>query len=243
MRLGTCIARAACTGSGSAGRSRGAGSWCSLSMHAAIAICREKLRLAVHNERRKLKRACEVVEDMRQQLEATQALGVQDLLKTMDAILLRLLKRHKLEQKPFKYVNSLVKALNVWREHAATAYFIWRQVDANTCEHTATMPPRVIPSRWGTKDEGESRMLSLPKDTFVTVMRYTLDKRIRKASKKLQQKQVLVDAAAADPLSVSMEWIMSIEEAQMGGSSQYSDVMGRWAVDALKTYECDLWWY
>ena len=86
-------------------------------------------------------------------------------------------------------------------------------------------------------------MLSLPKETFVTVMRYTLDKRIRKASKKLQQKQVLVDAAAADPLSVSMEWIMSIEEALMGGSSQYSDVMGRWAVDALKTYECDLRWY
>eukprot|EP00959_Pyramimonas_sp_CCMP1952_P102520 2144278-Pyramimonas_sp.AAC.1 len=43
-------------------------------------------------------------------------------------------------------------------------------------------------------------------------------------------------------LSAHLEWLMAVDEANMGGSSQYSATMSRWAVDTMRAVESQAWW-
>lgn len=97
-------------------------------------------------------------------------------------MLSRLIKSHLPEKTPLKYVSSLMKVMNVWRDHAAVAYYIWQDVSPDTKNQCETMPPKMIPTRWGTKDTCEEKLLEVDEcshDVFIDVMRLTLDKRTR----------------------------------------------------------------
>eukprot|EP00959_Pyramimonas_sp_CCMP1952_P136803 2862731-Pyramimonas_sp.AAC.1 len=118
------------------------------------------------------------------------SLGTVDSLKVADSVLSRLTAKQASlaamadvdpAEFPQTYSSSLMKVMNTWREHAATLYFIWKDIDCRSCHMVETMPPRMIPTRWGTKDACEELILSLPRDTFIESLRLTLDKRTRTA--------------------------------------------------------------
>ena len=64
-------------------------------------------------------------------------------------------------------------------------------------------------------------MIALPRETFVAVMRLTLDKRYRAALKQSIRKD-------GDALAGGLEWVMSVEEANLVETSNYSETMGKW---------------
>ena len=64
-------------------------------------------------------------------------------------------------------------------------------------------------------------------------MRLTLNKRTRAVAKK---------SAMADDLSANLAFIMSIEEAQLGGTSNYTETMSRWSREVLSALETNEFW-
>ena len=130
---------------------------------------------------------------------------------------------------PFKYTATLVKIFNVWREHAAPAYFIAQELHSEHLRHFENMPPKCLPSRWGTKDVCEEKYLKLPPQPYTEVMKATLDKRLRSAAKQCMNNESDVSAALA--------FIMSVDEAQLTSRGGYSEKMGSMSRDAMRGIE------
>ncbi|CAK0835947.1 unnamed protein product, partial [Prorocentrum cordatum] len=56
-------------------------------------------------------------------LQHQASLGTLDLLKRLDDMMLRVTRKCNPEGKPYKYASTLMKCMNVWRDHAAPAYW------------------------------------------------------------------------------------------------------------------------
>ena len=155
------------------------------------------------------------------------SLAIGNLLKRADDCLIHLLERAG--SSPFKYCGTLVTIFNVWREHAAASYFIAKELHPNHLEHFENMPPKCIPSRWGTKDRCEETFLKLPSPAFGEIMRLVLDKRLRAAAKQCMKDEADVSAALA--------FIISVDEAQLTSRGGYSEKMAKMSQDAVRGIE------
>eukprot|EP00959_Pyramimonas_sp_CCMP1952_P066103 1380245-Pyramimonas_sp.AAC.1 len=50
------------------------------------------------------------------------------------------------ERSPKKYASTLMRVMNVWRDHGAVVYFAWQQIDPKTAHLAHTVPPKCIPT-------------------------------------------------------------------------------------------------
>eukprot|EP00959_Pyramimonas_sp_CCMP1952_P037169 777735-Pyramimonas_sp.AAC.1 len=118
------------------------------------------------------------------------SLGALDLLKVQDLMLSRLVKKLEPDTKPVKYCSSLMKIMNCRGGHAGDMFHIWIELDSDSARFRSTMPPKLIPSRWGSMNEREELSLKVPRQTFVTAARLRLDKRTGQQHKKRKQGDV-----------------------------------------------------
>ncbi len=162
------------------------------------------------------------------------ALGVGSVLKLADRVLKLLQLKLKVKASDrMRYIASVMKLFNAWREHACAAFFIWTQHDeAHALKFASRMPPRCIPHRWGSKEECEDLLCSVPRTEFATVMKQTFDPRMRKLSRA---------AKSRTSVSANSEFQAAIAEAQPG-QNDYSATMGKFCQDAVRAMESDLWW-
>jgi hypothetical protein len=166
-------------------------------------------------------------------LQHQNSLAVQSLMALADRMLSRLLCMCT-KVKPFRYVATLIKSMNVWREHAAQIFYVWKERHPSTAHHAKNMPPKMIPSRWGTKDTCEAKMLSLPQEHFKEVMHIALAKQTRHAARSAM--------ANPDSLAGSLEFCISVEEAQLYDKASYAEKFSRWCCDAITGFEEPAWW-
>lgn len=163
-------------------------------------------------------------------LQHQYSLAMGDLLKLTDSCLAFLLKHgDDPSQKPLRYCATLVKLFNVWREFAVAVHYIWKDMYPETLHHAQSMPPKCLPHRWGSKEDCEQKLLSLPLDHFVAVLRVALDKRLRKIARRLKVNE--------GDISLALEFYMSIDEAQVTNKGHYADRMNKMAIDAMRGVE------
>eukprot|EP00959_Pyramimonas_sp_CCMP1952_P278579 5824568-Pyramimonas_sp.AAC.1 len=137
--------------------------------------------------------------------------------------------------KRVKYFTSIQKVMNCWRDNAAAVYWTWQyvnKVEAHT--HARNMPPRCMPSRWGSKDECEKKLLNLPRENFIKVFVHVVSKQAKQAMKKDDG-----DLAAA------LGAIMDLDLVNPEGLREetiHSMKMSRWCKDSVEALVSKSWW-
>ena len=145
-----------------------------------------------------------------------------------------------------KYLSSLQKVMNCWREYASLIYFQWKvgstghyeDVVVEAGKHAMRMPPRCIEGRWGAKATCEQRLGAILDDgpecwsRFTSTFKLVLDRKARKALKK-----VAAISKEEDPLELSLGLIMEMDSVGLSEQATYSLTMGRWCRDAVQAVD------